>query len=325
MYLFICMALAWAMSATDSTASLAADDCSAGVSTCGAEQILLQKTQTRLASAANHFEQQSKSLADAPSMKASQVPLSEEGYKMIAKLKNEREMAFFVKRVADELGYEIVDEGSLNGVVPYYSGKKAIQSFVALTAELSRTSKKQKGWARKISLEKSSLPALKDSQQILLQESRGVVFNRPRTSLMESGKMTAEEVPLSEEGYKTIVELKDDHEMAHFITRVAEEHGYEIAHAGSLSGVVPYYSGKKATQSFVALAAELGRTSKKGNGWAKKAGKKTHDKKPPNTAMIEKKDESKGEVTAARSGAPKQGSAEASATKAQKKKKAAKN
>jgi hypothetical protein len=315
------MALVWAIPATDSAASSAVDDdCSAGVSTCGAEQILLQKTQTRLSSAANHSEEQAKSLAETPSVKASKVPLSEEGYKMIAKLKDEREMAFFVKRVADELGYEIVDEPNLNGVVPFYSGKKATQSFVALTAELRRTSKQRKGWARKVSLEKKSLPTPKDSQQILLQESQRVVSNRPKTSLMESGKMTAEEVPLSEEGYKTILELKDDHEMAHFITRVAREHGYEIADVGSLNGVVPYYSGKKATQSFVALAAELGRTSKNGKGWAKKVGQKTKDKQPPNAAMIEKKDESKREVKAARSSTPKQGKAEVSAAKAQKKK-----
>jgi hypothetical protein len=264
------MALLRAMLATDSTAALALDDCSAeesfgASSTCGAEQILLQKTQTRLASTASHSEQQSKSVADVPSSKASKVPLSEEGYKVIAKLKDEREMAVFIKRVADELGYEIVDEPNLNGVLPFYSGKKATQSFVALTAELRRTSKQRKGWAKKV-----SLPMARGSEQILLQESHRVVSSRPRASLMESGRVTAEEVPLSEDGYKTVAELKDDHEMAHFIKRVAKEHGYEIADAGSLSGVVPYYSGKKATQSFVALAAELGRTSKNRKGWAKK-------------------------------------------------------
>jgi hypothetical protein len=264
------MALLSAINATDSTAASALDDCSAevcceGSSTCGAEQILLQKTQTRLASTVSHSEQQSKSVADVPSSKASKVPLSEEGYKIVAKLKDEREMGVFVKRVADELGYQIADEGSLNGVLPYYSGKKATQSFVALTSELSKTSKQRKGWAKKV-----SLPTAKGSEQILLQESHRVVSSRPRASLMESRRMTAKEVPLSEEGYKTVVELKDNHEMAHFIKRVAEEHGYEIADAGSLSGVVPYYSGKKATQSFVALAAELGRTSKNRKGWAKK-------------------------------------------------------
>jgi hypothetical protein len=252
--------------------------CHEGSSNAGAEQILLQKTQTRLASSGNLSEQQSKSgavaeaksvaVAEAPKLKAYKVPLSEEGYKAIAKLKDEREMGVFVKRVADELGYKIADEGSLNGVVPYYSGKKATQSFFALTAELSKTAKQRKGWAKKASLAATPNDS---TDQILLQESGRVVSHRPRASLMDSGKMTAEEVPLNENGYETMVELRDDSEMAHFIKRVAEELGYEIADVGSLSGVVPYYSGKKAKQSFVALTAELGRTLKARKGWAKKA------------------------------------------------------
>merc|ERR1719420_1697674 len=65
-------------------------------------------------------------------------------------LKNDRAMASFVKRVAAELGYKITSLPKLNGVVPYYSGKKAKQSFKALKAELARTAKDgKKGWAAK--------------------------------------------------------------------------------------------------------------------------------------------------------------------------------
>jgi len=79
------------------------------------------------------------------------VSLNEGGYKEIAALKNQREMTQFVKRVAKFLGYKITSEWKLNGVVPYYSGKKAKQSFKALKAELVKTAMKGKqGWAKKV-------------------------------------------------------------------------------------------------------------------------------------------------------------------------------
>merc|ERR1711879_905376 len=91
------------------------------------------------------------SLLDSPkkSGKAKSVSLNEAGYKTIANLHSEREMAAFVTRVAEELGYEIKSESKLNGVVPYYSGKKATQSFKALKSELAHTSTERKGWAKK--------------------------------------------------------------------------------------------------------------------------------------------------------------------------------
>jgi len=84
-------------------------------------------------------------------MQADGVSLNEGGYKEIAALKNQREMTQFVKRVAKFLGYKITSEWKLNGVVPYYSGKKAKQSFKALKAELVKTAMKGKqGWAKKV-------------------------------------------------------------------------------------------------------------------------------------------------------------------------------
>merc|ERR1712227_58984 len=80
---------------------------------------------------------------------ADSVSLGESGYRKIAKLESTSEMEHFIKRVVDELGYKISDVGSLHGVVPYYSGKKAVQSYSALKDELARVSKKKGGWAKK--------------------------------------------------------------------------------------------------------------------------------------------------------------------------------
>jgi len=80
---------------------------------------------------------------------AATVSMSESGYKKVVKLESEHEMELFIKRVVDELGYKISDVGSLKGVIPYYSGKKAVQSYAALKEELQRVSKKKTGWARR--------------------------------------------------------------------------------------------------------------------------------------------------------------------------------
>jgi len=75
---------------------------------------------------------------------AARASLSEAGYREIAALKDQDEMAAFVTRVAEELGYEITSPGKLNGAVPYYSGHKAKQSFKALSAEIVKTA----GWSK---------------------------------------------------------------------------------------------------------------------------------------------------------------------------------
>jgi len=76
--------------------------------------------------------------------KAARVSLSEAGYREIAALKDQDEMAAFVTRVVEKLGYEISSPGKLNGAVPYYSGHKAKQTFKALSAEIVKTA----GWSK---------------------------------------------------------------------------------------------------------------------------------------------------------------------------------
>merc|ERR1712046_311481 len=71
-------------------------------------------------------------------LKANSASLNEDGYKRIAKLKDDREMALFITRVAEMLGYKIRDDSMLSGVAPYYSGKKATQSLKALKQEMKR-------------------------------------------------------------------------------------------------------------------------------------------------------------------------------------------
>lgn len=70
---------------------------------------------------------------------------------------------------------------------------------------------------------------------------------------------SAKLVPLSEEGYQSIADLKNDNEMKHFIERMIKSDARYIkpGSGGNLEGIVPYYSGVQARQSLNLLKMEL--------------------------------------------------------------------
>mmetsp|Transcript_124168 Transcript_124168/g.215229 ORF Transcript_124168/g.215229 Transcript_124168/m.215229 type:complete len:281 (-) Transcript_124168:25-867(-) len=67
------------------------------------------------------------------------VDLNEKGYQAIAHLKDKTQMRIFVRRLVHNLGMGLKDEGGLEGVLPYYNGQAAVQTFSNLAAELKRT------------------------------------------------------------------------------------------------------------------------------------------------------------------------------------------
>jgi len=64
------------------------------------------------------------------------VLLNENGYKAVAALKNDTEMATLVRRVAHHYGCSVVDDGGMMGVVPHYSGRISVQSLALLEQEV---------------------------------------------------------------------------------------------------------------------------------------------------------------------------------------------
>lgn len=80
---------------------------------------------------------------------ADSVPLNEDGYIALATSRNNRKMERFVERLLGEMSLEVVDVGGLKGLVPYYSGQKATQSFDTLQHELRTTARKPDSWLTK--------------------------------------------------------------------------------------------------------------------------------------------------------------------------------
>merc|ERR1719160_631905 len=90
-------------------------------------------------------------MQDAASGVGAKAALDEKGYKAVAKLKSNKEMEAYVRRVLNKLGLHVVDEGALKGVVPYYSGKKSTQSYAKLVEEIKQVrqeKKRKKRWLK---------------------------------------------------------------------------------------------------------------------------------------------------------------------------------
>merc|ERR1711924_415411 len=88
--------------------------------------------------------EESKGHDDSHHVSGASASLDEKGYKAVAKLKNQKQMMTFIKRIIDDRGLYLVDEGALTGIVPYYSGAKATQTFTALNDEIDKSLKKKK-------------------------------------------------------------------------------------------------------------------------------------------------------------------------------------
>lgn len=110
-----------------------------------------------------------------------------------------------------------------------------------------------------------------------------VATNKDRSGVREGarhGKRKRKEIPdmeeLNEKGYLSVVRQRSNAKMTNFVKRLAADMSLEIVDPGGLNGMVPFYSGQKAKQSFSALQAELLSTARLGRGWLVKKGQKKH-------------------------------------------------
>jgi hypothetical protein len=146
----------------------------------------------------------------------SEAPLTESGYAAVARLKSDEQMGRFVQRTIESLGFHIVDMGRLSGVVPFYSGTQATQSFAQMRAEITGNVRDPEAW-------------------------------------VTSGTVAA----LSEAGYSAVSSLSNDTEMGCYFRRAAHHFGCNVTDENGLKGVVPYYSGVLAVQSYASLSEEI--------------------------------------------------------------------
>jgi len=82
------------------------------------------------------------------SVDASTTSLTQAGYKTIAGLQIDEQMAYFIQRVVRSIGGVIVDDASFQEFVPHYSGTIAVQSFNKLLADLRSAAAQEPYWVK---------------------------------------------------------------------------------------------------------------------------------------------------------------------------------
>jgi len=76
------------------------------------------------------------------------APLNLEGYMEIAIIRDEPEMETFARRLAEQLGIEVTDEGGFAGMIKYHDGAVAFQSFDKLQDEIKSAAVSPHSWAK---------------------------------------------------------------------------------------------------------------------------------------------------------------------------------
>mmetsp|Transcript_86003 Transcript_86003/g.151906 ORF Transcript_86003/g.151906 Transcript_86003/m.151906 type:complete len:253 (+) Transcript_86003:91-849(+) len=174
------------------------------------------------------------------------APLNNAGYVTVANTRDPQQMKAYVLRLVNAMGLQVRDHAGLLGVIPFYDGEKAIQSFASLKDELLRTMKYKKGWVTAQSAGISSI----------LQKN-----------VEEVAEVSGAAVPLTEDGYSKIARQNSTSEMVQFVARVVADLGLCIEDQGGISGVALWYSGEKGTQSLASLRSEVVNASKHDNSW----------------------------------------------------------
>jgi len=169
--------------------------------------------------------------------------LSENGYRAVAMAHSRAAMQAFATRILQQEGLEMTKPRHLEGVLKYYDGECATQSYENLINELRdgvTDHTCHEAWT-----------ARKDGAALLQGE----------TEISEVGDsavaMEGAQAPLNEEGYQGVVRKHDNKEMATFIERLVRRDGLRVDNTDGLAGFVPYFSGECATQSFEALLDDI--------------------------------------------------------------------
>lgn len=169
--------------------------------------------------------------------------LSENGYRAVALAHSRAGMQAFVTRILEQEGLEMTKPRHLEGVLKYYDGECATQSYENLINEL------RDGCTDHA------------CHEAWIARKGGVALLQGETDVTEVGDsvvaMEGAQAPLNEEGYQRVVAKHNNKEMATFIERLMRRDGLRVNNTDGLAGFVPYFSGECATQSFEALLDDI--------------------------------------------------------------------
>lgn len=198
---------------------------------------------------------------------------NEEGYQSVAAQRDHFLMNQYVRGVVSLLGGAVVDDAGLEGMISYYSGEKATQTFQNLVNELRVIMSSPDGWV--VNMAQTSMSQSGNGAMAGGGNSKTNGFRRgpaqaarnrtdhfldcPTNETADAHNKTAWALPLNETGYQALVNLKEHHDcaMMHYIRRLINKIGCKVIDESGLRGMIPFYSGGKNKQSFNDLMNEL--------------------------------------------------------------------
>jgi len=175
----------------------------------------------------DNFRHLMEALPDEPVSASIDAPLDETGYRQIRKLEDDGEMKVFIRRVAQSCNMKVIDEGGLNGAVPFMSGTNGSSSFNEVKATL---------FAALLARSKDHWVAVKNSTD---------------------APITAHSASLDLMGYVQVRSLRNAVQMVTFVKRMVESMGIKIVDTGGFDGLMGFYSKPDDSESFQRLVTEI--------------------------------------------------------------------
>jgi len=193
--------------------------------------------------------------ADVVEQLANTAALDEAGYKKVAALNSRSAMEAYIRRVVSNTGCRVADESKLQGVVAYYDGESATQSYSNLEAEIYKACTGTGTWLTS-----------KYSKEIMVGPDG-----------MPPGSSLGSTAPITEQGFQEVVRLKDDLQILKYARRVVSMlHGWVVDESG-LHGLLPFFTGEKSVQTLGALILEIETAMTRPDSWVMKAPDSTRD------------------------------------------------
>lgn len=209
---------------------------------------------------------------------ASSVELAQSGYEAVARLHDTEAMLIFVRRVVQQEGFVVLDDGRLRGMIPFYDGGCATQSYDALVKELRRgwkTGKCSEPWLAFAN--ESGSRGFLERKDVQGSRRKSWLFRLLHRSEKEDARQQADAkeqgvavggvhvgffAALDNMGYQVVAATKNKREMEFFAHRVLEKEKLRVTNEGAFQGMLRFYDGVCATQSYENLVAEFHRVLK---------------------------------------------------------------
>jgi hypothetical protein len=182
-----------------------------------------------------------------------EVPLSEDGYRVIAALGNPEDMELFAWRTAQSMGLRIADRAVLLQHVAKLFGTKPA-SFALLKAEiLGGTQDGASSWV----VPADHVDGYKAMSAV--QTGAAVTLYGQAITGAVAGQETSlgNHASLDESGYRSVVALKSNSDMETFMRRTLSSLALKITNEQSFKASVPWFSGETASSSFGNLKGKI--------------------------------------------------------------------